>query len=163
MNIQKLQQGFTLIELMIVVAIIGILAAVAIPAYQDYIARAQMSEALSLSDGLKTAVIEYYSQNSSCPVNASGSAATVTGGIPTPPTLIQGKYVASVEAKTGSGGASSSDTCEIVATMQGSKISAGIQGAVLTLKLDTTNSGAFAWGCSATASQKYLPSSCQGS
>ena len=57
---KKTQQGFTLIELMIVVAIIGILAAIAIPAYQDYTARAQMSEAMSLTSGVRTAVAESY-------------------------------------------------------------------------------------------------------
>ncbi|HFB9673957.1 TPA: fimbrial major subunit PilE, partial [Neisseria gonorrhoeae] len=55
-----LQKGFTLIELMIVIAIVGILAAVALPAYQDYTARAQVSEAILLTEGQKSAVTEYY-------------------------------------------------------------------------------------------------------
>ncbi|ENW5569686.1 pilin, partial [Neisseria gonorrhoeae] len=55
-----LQKGFTLIELMIVIAIVGILAAVALPAYQDYTARAQVSEAILLAEGQKSAVTEYY-------------------------------------------------------------------------------------------------------
>ncbi|VDY05994.1 protein of unknown function [Thiomonas sp. Bio17B3] len=66
---KQLQQGFTLIELMIVVAIIGILAAIAIPAYQDYTIRAQVSEGLSLADGAKTALAEYYTNTGAFPPN----------------------------------------------------------------------------------------------
>ncbi len=65
------QKGFTLIELMIVVAIIGILAAIAIPAYQDYTARAQLSEAMTLASGLKTKVSDIFSQDGSCPANTA--------------------------------------------------------------------------------------------
>jgi type IV pilus assembly protein PilA len=84
---KRVQQGFTLIELMIVVAIIGILAAIAIPAYQDYTKRAHVSEGLSLAAGAKTAVTEYYSTNNAfvsgtAPLNATygiASATTITG------------------------------------------------------------------------------------
>jgi type IV pilus assembly protein PilA len=62
-----MQKGFTLIELMIVVAIIGILAAIAIPAYQDYTIRAQVTEGLNLADGVKVAVADYYTQNGNFP------------------------------------------------------------------------------------------------
>src|SRR5690554_7953243 len=65
----QMQKGFTLIELMIVVAIIGILASVALPAYQDYTARSQMSEALSLASGARTAVSEFYTSNGQFPTN----------------------------------------------------------------------------------------------
>ena len=65
-------KGFTLIELMIVVAIIGILAAVAIPQYQNYVARAQVSEALSLASGAKTALAEYYTTNGKWPSPGEG-------------------------------------------------------------------------------------------
>jgi type IV pilus assembly protein PilA len=65
----KIQQGFTLIELMIVVAIIGILAAIAIPAYQDYTKRARVTEGLSLASAAKTSVTEYYASNNIFPTS----------------------------------------------------------------------------------------------
>ena len=71
MNIQKKQQGFTLIELMIVIAIVGILAAIALPAYQDYTVRAKMSEALANLAEAKTSIAEYYAANGYMPTNAT--------------------------------------------------------------------------------------------
>ncbi|HFA6894299.1 TPA: pilin [Neisseria gonorrhoeae] len=70
-----LQKGFTLIELMIVIAIVGILAAVALPAYQDYTARAQVSEAILLAEGQKSAVTEYYLNHGKWPED-NGAAGT---------------------------------------------------------------------------------------
>ncbi|ENX7254636.1 pilin, partial [Neisseria gonorrhoeae] len=90
-----LQKGFTLIELMIVIAIVGILAAVALPAYQDYTARAQVSEAILLAEGQKSAVTEYYLNHGKWPAD-NGAA-----GVASPATDIKGKYVKQVEVKNG--------------------------------------------------------------
>ncbi|EMT8478034.1 pilin, partial [Neisseria gonorrhoeae] len=90
-----LQKGFTLIELMIVIAIVGILAAVALPAYQDYTARAQVSEAILLAEGQKSAVTEYYLNNGKWPAD-NGAA-----GVASSPTDIKGKYVQKVEVAKG--------------------------------------------------------------
>ncbi|HFB5229225.1 TPA: pilin, partial [Neisseria gonorrhoeae] len=90
-----LQKGFTLIELMIVIAIVGILAAVALPAYQDYTARAQVSEAILLAEGQKSAVTEYYLNHGKWPED------NASAGVASPPTDIKGKYVKEVEVKNG--------------------------------------------------------------
>src|ERR1700681_2004660 len=92
-SMKSLQKGFTLIELMIVIAIIGILAAIAIPAYQNYTIRAQVTEGLSLADPFKTAVSEFYQNQGTFPlgVSANGSATT----IPMPGNSV-GKYVSAV-------------------------------------------------------------------
>ncbi|HGM0616463.1 TPA: pilin [Neisseria gonorrhoeae] len=89
-----LQKGFTLIELMIVIAIVGILAAVALPAYQDYTARAQVSEAILLAEGQKSAVTEYYLNHGKWPKD-NGSAGVASAS------KIIGKYVKQVEVKNG--------------------------------------------------------------
>src|ERR1700723_4673646 len=91
--LKQVQKGFTLIELMIVIAIIGILAAIAIPAYQNYTIRAQVTEGLTLGDGWKTAISEYYANTGNWPAqsnltgtcNSSGkyesSVTVVAGGV----------------------------------------------------------------------------------
>ncbi|ENW5554140.1 pilin, partial [Neisseria gonorrhoeae] len=90
-----LQKGFTLIELMIVIAIVGILAAVALPAYQDYTARAQVSEAILLAEGQKSAVTEYYLNHGEWPKDNDSA------GVASSPTDIKGKYVKSVTVAKG--------------------------------------------------------------
>lgn len=145
---KAIQKGFTLIELMIVIAIVGILAAVALPAYQDYTARAQMSEALTLAEGQKAAVVEYYSDNGTFPANntSAGIAASNT---------ITGKYVATVNV---SGNA---NTATIISTMKSSGVNNDIKGKTLMLE-GKQNSGSFSWECKkGTVDDKFLPSSCR--
>ncbi|HFB3891243.1 TPA: pilin, partial [Neisseria gonorrhoeae] len=89
-----LQKGFTLIELMIVIAIVGILAAVALPAYQDYTARAQVSEAILLAEGQKSAVTEYYLNHGEWPKDNTSAGVASSGEI-------KGKYVQSVTVANG--------------------------------------------------------------
>ncbi|ENV7802881.1 pilin, partial [Neisseria gonorrhoeae] len=112
-----LQKGFTLIELMIVIAIVGILAAVALPAYQDYTARAQVSEAILLAEGQKSAVTEYYLNNGEWPKD------NASAGVASTPTDIKGKYVQKVEVNNG----------VVTATMKPSGVNKEIQGKRLSL------------------------------
>ena len=141
---KKIQQGFTLIELMIVIAIIGILAAIAIPAYQDYIARSQMSEAFTLASGLKTTVGEICNTDGTC----TGATGT-NSGIPAPST-VSGKYVTSVTV---------SSPGRISAAL-GGQASSKIAGKYVML-VPTTVGGSIDWRCSSDADNKYLPSSCR--
>jgi type IV pilus assembly protein PilA len=97
--LKQVQKGFTLIELMIVVAIIGILAAIAIPAYQNYTIRAQVTEGLSLADGWKTAISDFYTNNGTWPT-ASAVVGNAAGGIMEMAGLTTGKYVQSVGLNT---------------------------------------------------------------
>lgn len=142
---KAMQKGFTLIELMIVVAIIGVLAAVALPAYQDYLGRSQMSEAFILAGGQKGTMAEYYSNHGTWPAdNAAAGAAAKTD--------INGKYVAEVEI--------ANNTAK--ATMKASGVNAGVAGKTLTLTGTAgTTLGSFTWACTSDAAPKYLPSSCR--
>ncbi|MBH6682639.1 pilin, partial [Neisseria meningitidis] len=124
-----LQKGFTLIELMIVIAIVGILAAVALPAYQDYTARAQVSEAILLAEGQKSAVTEYYLNHGTWPANNS-SAGVATSS------KIKGKYVKEVEVKNG----------VVTATMLSTGVNKEIQGKKLSLWAKRQD-GSVKWFC----------------
>jgi type IV pilus assembly protein PilA len=143
----QLQKGFTLIELMIVVAIIGILAAIAIPAYQDYTARSQMSEAMSLASGVRTAVSEVFQTTGDFP------ATNEEAGVADADTIV-GTYVQTVEV--GAGGV-------ITATLfNAAPVINTIRGATLTLTpAGDSEGGSISWLCGGDADPKYYPTSCR--
>ena len=154
--IKQAQKGFTLIELMIVVAIIGILAAIAIPAYQNYTIRAQVTEGLTLGDGWKTAISEYYANTGNWPTqsNLTGTCNSV------------GKYESSVTVIAGG----------VIQVTYGASANSKISGKILTMVPYTNANNDILWQCgSATApsgtiasgatagttvSAQYLPTSC---
>lgn len=141
---KQVQKGFTLIELMIVVAIIGILASIALPAYQDYTKRAHVSEGLSLASGAKTAVAEYYSTNAAWPSNNTDAGLASASDI-------SGTAVTEVAVSTGG----------VIKAKFNAKVEAD---KVLALK-PTDNGGAIQWDCKpsagTTVNAKYLPSKCR--
>jgi type IV pilus assembly protein PilA len=145
---RQLQKRFTLIELMIVVAIIGILAAVAIPAYQDYIARSQVSEAVTLLGGAKTPVSEYIADR--------GEAPTASGVFTDVVNTTTGKYVASI---TINGDATN---ITLTATMRTSGVNNAIQGSTLLL---VTSDGGRNWTCTGAPTgsvlAKYRSAACR--
>jgi type IV pilus assembly protein PilA len=140
----KKQQGFTLIELMIVVAIIGILAAIAIPAYQDYTCRAKMAEAVNAASPAKTAVSEYFISQGSLPSNANWT------------TDIDSKYVQSVTWD--------STNSEIEVSIKGAAIGCSLSDGDEALLLSPITSQAKVdWACNpgADVDNQYLPANCQ--
>lgn len=167
---QRVQKGFTLIELMIVVAIIGILAAIALPAYQDYTIRAQVSEALSLTNGLKTSVSDYYATKGTFPVD---NAAAVCGATPAPNSCTgykntdnKGNFVSQVDVINGA-----------LQVTFGNKVNAKLDKATLAVVPGIDAAGNITWICglaatpdgvtkektdaATTANPRYLPTSCK--
>ncbi len=146
----KKQQGFTLIELMIVVAIIGILAAIAIPAYSDYTIRAQVSEGITLAGGAKAALSEFTMDRGQFPTNNPEAGISTAASI-------SGKYTASINAGVTAG--------QLVITYgaAGSDAHPEIQGDTLMLSAITT-AGSVVWACPAalgTVQPKYRPATCR--
>ena len=158
------QKGFTLIELMIVVAIIGILTAIAIPQYQNYVARAQMAEGLTLASGAKTAVVEYYDSNGSFPSGCSGGFDICNAEVGLAEyTTITGKYARHVTVAGSSG---------IIGIMFKPVPDAHTQIASGVVSLTpTVHGGSISWTCSNNTAAtttfgtpditKFLPSSCK--
>lgn len=142
---KQMQKGFTLIELMIVVAIIGILAAIAIPAYQDYIARAKVAEIASLAAGDKTRLVEHYSLEGSWPA-AVADIEDLTEAE-------DSEYVTAVALGAGTG--------VITYTIGG--IKAGNPDGQTITYTPTDNGGNISWACTSTAEKKYLPKGCGAS
>jgi len=164
-------KGFTLIELMIVVAIIGILAAIAIPQYQNYVARAQMAEGLTLASGAKTAVAEYYDSNGRFPTHSDPGCIIDFGvicngavGLPEH-TSITGKYVSHVAVS------GFSPTGIIVLMFKNAPNAHTLIARGVVNLTPTVHGGSISWACSNNANAssgatipditKFLPSSCQ--
>jgi len=166
---KKVQQGFTLIELMIVVAIIGILAAIAIPAYQDYTIRAKVTEGLNLADSAKTAVAEGFQSNDMAGVTAAATAWNAPVFQPT-------KYVSDVNISTGAGGGVitityGANTPQITGlklvlspSINKAALATGLSGNIDWSCASTTNGTATAEGLpfnAGTLLAKYAPTQCK--
>lgn len=137
----KNQKGFTLIELMIVVAIIAILAAIAIPQYNDYTARAQMTEAFTLAAGMKTPIAEAFAQDNT----AANSCVVPTGAV------TSGKYVGGVTAKVDGA------ACAIEAKMNASGVNDKVKSATITLTYTPADGK---WACKSSVNAALTPKAC---
>jgi len=156
-----IQKGFTLIELMIVVAIIGILAAIALPAYQDYTIRSQVSEGPVLAEGIKVAIVDYYANNGSWPATMSTIGFT---------NVVSGSYVKDISQASG--------IITVTYGGTGTKANSKLSGATLKISAAANANGDIAWVCGGSATPggfsaagsasyaggmqaKWLPNSCR--
>ncbi len=141
MNMKRsIQKGFTLIELMIVVAILGILAVFAIPAYNDYVIRSKVAELINVGSAAKTAISEYVITNGAFPTG------TTSGGF----SLVSTNLVTSMTYSSATG----------AVTINASPTNVGATMAIV-LTPSTNASGAVTWACTATGSSQYAPASCR--
>ena len=142
---RNIQRGFTLIELMIVIGIIGVLAALAIPAYMDYTIRAQVGEGVYLISSAKVAVAEYYQDTGAFPTDNATAGLEAAANI-------TGKYVAQVAVAAGG----------LIEVTYGNDVNAMINNSVLTFSA-TDTSGSMTWACTGDAAllDRWLPQSCR--
>lgn len=139
--IKSIQKGFTLIELMIVVAIIGILAAIAIPAYSDYMTRARVAEMVTVASAAKTSISEYILAKNAFPANA---AAAGVSAITTP-------MVKSLSVGANNG----------VITVSSSAAVTGTADDVAIVLTPTKNGTSVSWACTSTGKTQFAPASCR--
>ena len=150
---KNMQKGFTLIELMIVVAIIAILAAIAIPAYQDYITRSQFAESQTIADGMKTPIQEFVAAKGSCPTNSEAGSAILPAG------SYEGKYVAKAES-AGTADAQGGG-CKITVTFKSAgSVSKPLENKTAVFTASNAG-GAYTWTCTSVVPNKYLPQVCR--
>lgn len=142
---RKMQEGFTLIELMIVVAIIGILAAIAIPAYQDYTIRAKVSEPITFLDSAKVSVAEYYQSQGTMPTTQSAAGVRDSSS----------QYIQSVVY------APSGSDAQITVKLQ--NLGSGLNGDTIIMTGTPNAQGVIKWDCTqGTLPNKYRPANCRG-
>ena len=163
-SVRAAQKGFTLIELMIVVAIIGILAAVALPQYQNYTARAQTTEAMNLLAGLKTPVMEISGSNGLSTACSTAAAVPAVVGPPAVAAIpagalnadnnftLAGKYVSGITAT-----ATGETSCALVATFKATGVNDKLKSKTITFTYTAANAD---WACTSNLDQSVRPKTC---